>query len=260
MNLRYSLFTPSKRFALRFAIAAAVCVACHTSFAAADATSPGKAIAMQGNASGAAACISCHGANGEGIAAAGFPRLAGLSAAYLSEQLAAFAAGKRQNAVMEPVAKALSRDDSEAVAVYFSGLPAPAGLPAADRKDIAPADTGAWLATRGRWDVEVPACAQCHGPAGVGVPPTFPPLAGQPAAYLAGQLLAWKKGLRPPGPMGLMPAIAGRLSDTDITAVATYYAGETAVHGGAGAASNAATSPAETRVTPATMTATGSGQ
>ncbi|MBN3817788.1 cytochrome C, partial [Paraburkholderia sp. Se-20369] len=44
------------------------------------------------------------------------------------------------------------------------------------------------------------------------------------AAYLAGQLHAWQHGTRPPGPMALMPHIAGKLSDADIDAVAAYYA------------------------------------
>ncbi|GAB3628157.1 hypothetical protein GCM10027419_30080 [Pandoraea terrae] len=70
-----------------------------------------------------------------------------------------------------------------------------------------------------------PACAQCHGPGGAGVGTKFPPLAGQPAAYIAGQLRAWKTAVRPPGPLALMPAIATKLSDTDITSVANYYAG-----------------------------------
>ncbi|WP_455731937.1 c-type cytochrome, partial [Burkholderia stabilis] len=40
----------------------------------------------------------------------------------------------------------------------------------------------------------------------------------------AGQLNGWKHGARPPGPMALMPMIAGKLSDADIDAVAAYYA------------------------------------
>jgi cytochrome c553 len=31
--------------------------------------------------------MSCHGANGAGLAAAGFPRLAGLDAGYLAKQI-----------------------------------------------------------------------------------------------------------------------------------------------------------------------------
>jgi cytochrome c553 len=185
----------------------------------------GKTIATQGTAKGIAACISCHGAKGEGNAAAGFPRLAGVSASYLSAQLAAFAAGKRQNPIMEPLAKLLSTNDRNAVATYFATLPPALEIKANGGESAKPSDIGAWLANRGRWDQGLPACAQCHGPGGTGVGPTFPPLVGQPALYIASQLHGWKNGTRPPGPMALMSAVASKLSDTDITAVAAYYAG-----------------------------------
>ncbi|WP_175690852.1 c-type cytochrome [Burkholderia anthina] len=189
----------------------------------ADDATLGKTLATQGSTTGVAACIGCHGAQGEGNAAAGFPRLAGTNAAYLSAQLAAFADGSRQNSVMQPLAKLLSAHERDAVSAYFASLPAPAAI-AAGTASIGPANTGAWLATRGRWSDGLPACAQCHGAGGLGVGTAFPPLVGQPAAYIAGQLNAWKHGTRAPGPMALMPMIAGKLSDADIDAVAAYYA------------------------------------
>ena len=49
----------------------------------------GQKIYAQGGANPAAmACGTCHGADGMGMAAAGFPRLAGLEAAYTRAQLA----------------------------------------------------------------------------------------------------------------------------------------------------------------------------
>ncbi|WP_175838118.1 c-type cytochrome [Burkholderia anthina] len=189
----------------------------------ADDATLGKTLATQGSTTGVAACIGCHGAQGEGNAAAGFPRLAGTNAAYLSAQLAAFADGSRQNPVMQPLAKLLSAHERDAVSAYFASLPAPAAI-AAGTASIEPANTGAWLATRGRWSDGLPACAQCHGAGGLGVGTAFPSLVGQPAAYIAGQLNAWKHGTRAPGPMALMPMVAGKLSDADIDAVAAYYA------------------------------------
>nr|WP_175800025.1 c-type cytochrome [Burkholderia anthina] len=189
----------------------------------ADDATLGKMLATQGSTTGVAACIGCHGAQGEGNAAAGFPRLAGTHAAYLSAQLAAFADGSRRNPVMQPLAKLLSAHERDAVSAYFASLPAPAAI-AAGTASIEPANTGAWLATRGRWSDGLPACAQCHGAGGLGVGTAFPPLVGQPAAYIAGQLNAWKHGTRAPGPMALMPMVAGKLSDADIDAVAAYYA------------------------------------
>ena len=44
---------------------------------------PGADVYTKGGANPAAlACLTCHGADGMGMAAAGFPRLAGLSAEY----------------------------------------------------------------------------------------------------------------------------------------------------------------------------------
>jgi cytochrome c553 len=174
-------------------------------------------------AQNAVACASCHGIKGEGNAAAGFPRLAGLSASYLQQQLRAFATGQRQNAVMQPMAMALTPPQQVALATYFSGLPASVPTSVADPSNLKSTDVGPWLALRGRWDENLPACIQCHGPGGAGVGAAFPPLAGQSAAYIEAQLHAFKKHTRPGGPMNLMGVVASKLSDADITAVANYY-------------------------------------
>lgn len=136
--------------------------------------------------------------------------------------------GSRASPVMAATAKALDPAQQQAVADYYASLPSPLDidrLAATAMHPVKPADTGAWLATRGAWDKNVPACNQCHGPGGIGVGDNFPSLAGQPAAYIAGQLRAWRQGQRPPGPLGLMPAVATRLTDAEIDAVSAYYAG-----------------------------------
>jgi cytochrome c553 len=189
----------------------------------------GAAIATTGTGA-APACQTCHGPAGEGIAQAGFPRLAGLGAAYMQRQLAAFADGTRVNAVMMPIARALSDTDRAEVSAYYAALPAPP-IPVTPKTAstsgpgaAAASSVGATLATRGRWADTLPACENCHGPGGRGVGPDFPLLAGQSAAYLAGQLTAWKAGTRPPGPMGLMTVVAKKLSDDDVRAIPDYYA------------------------------------
>jgi cytochrome c553 len=206
---------------------ALVLSALFASGASAQGAPDGKQISTQG-ANGAPACITCHGAQGEGNPAAGFPQLAGLGAKYLTEQLEAMANGSRVSPVMAATAKALDPAQQQAVASYYASLPSPLNLDrlaATAMHTVKPDDTGAWLATRGAWDKNVPACNQCHGPGGIGVGQNFPSLAGQPAAYIAGQLRAWQQGQRPPGPLGLMPAVATRLSAADIDAVSAYYAG-----------------------------------
>lgn len=194
----------------------------------------GAAIATQG-VGAAAACQTCHGAAGEGMAQAGFPRLAALGAPYLQRQLAAFADGSRVNEVMMPIARALSAADRADVSAYYAALPTPsaqaapaASSPASSATESGttrmPASIGGILASRGRWADTLPACDQCHGPGGRGVGPDFPPLAGQSSDYLGKQLLAWQSGTRPPGPMGLMAVIARKLSADEVRAIADHYA------------------------------------
>ncbi|MDC6690008.1 c-type cytochrome, partial [Leclercia adecarboxylata] len=65
----------------------------------------GQTIYTQGGANPAAmACGTCHGADGMGMAAAGFPRLAGIDAGYMRKQLADFRSGTRANPIMQPIA------------------------------------------------------------------------------------------------------------------------------------------------------------
>lgn len=71
-------------------------------------------------------CALCHLPNG-----AGEPQsapLAGLPAAYLTEQIAAFRTGARNNsAVMHVIAANLTDADVQAAAAYYAALPMPAG-------------------------------------------------------------------------------------------------------------------------------------
>ncbi|HTV49591.1 MAG TPA: c-type cytochrome [Steroidobacteraceae bacterium] len=163
------------------------------------------------------------------MSAAGSPRLAGLATPYFIEQLDQFASGERTSAVMQPIATALSSTERRAVAVYFAHLKASVRVLAAESVSATPDRAtdvvlGATLAEQGRWAVGLPPCSSCHAPRGTGVGSRFPPLIGQPAAYIGNQLHAWQAGHRPPGPLGLMRSIASKLSDADIAAVAAYYA------------------------------------
>ncbi|HWX64834.1 MAG TPA: c-type cytochrome [Rhodanobacter sp.] len=184
------------------------------------------AITRQGNGKGAAPCMACHGDDGGGQAAAGNPRLAGLDADYLQKQLDDFASGTRASAVMQATATALGEDERQALAMYYSKLPLPP-VPTKPSMPLPSANSvGAELATRGRWASNVPACVQCHGPAGVGVGAHFPPLAGQPATYIVAQLKAWQRGARHNDPLQLMQHLSGALSEQDIRAVADWFAAQ----------------------------------
>lgn len=184
------------------------------------------AIASAGNGKGAAPCMACHGADGAGQTAAGNPRLAGLDAAYLQKQLDDFASGARSNPVMQPMATALSEDERQAMAAYYSKLPLPAMLAKPAVAMPAPDSVGVVLATRGDWSRGVPGCVQCHGPGGSGVGANFPPLAGQPASYIEAQLKAWQQGTRHNDPLQLMQHLSAALSAQDIQAVASWFAAQ----------------------------------
>lgn len=64
-------------------------------------------------------------------------------------------------------------------------------------------------------------CVSCHGAQGVATNPAWPNLGGQHATYLALQLDAFRSGERK---NPVMNGIAGTLSDSDIDALARWYA------------------------------------
>lgn len=210
----------------------------------------GAQLAAQG-AQGVPACTSCHGAAGEGNAASGFPRIAGQSYRYLVHQLESYANDTRKNAVMAPIAKALSAKQRAQAAAYYASL-APSGVATAGASDavasaastVGPASSasarttttarapsappgnakrGAELADVGDEAKWVQACANCHGPGGIGEG-AMPYLAGQHASYLLGALNEWRDGSRANDPTGQMPLIAKALNDTDVQGVAAYFA------------------------------------
>jgi cytochrome c553 len=76
---------------------------------------------------GIAACTSCHGPSGRGVAAAGFPSIRGQHATYVATQLKAYRSGARktdqaQNQMMRNVANRLTDAQIDAVASYVQGL------------------------------------------------------------------------------------------------------------------------------------------
>jgi cytochrome c553 len=120
---------------------------------------------------------------------------------------------------MTPIAKALDYDDRQAVAAYYAGLAAPLWI-APSRPDTAAAE----LYHGGDPSRALPACAGCHGAAGEGLGAANPPLAGQPAAYLAEQLRLWRDSRRRNDPLGVMLAISRSLTPAEIAAISRYAA------------------------------------
>jgi cytochrome c553 len=72
------------------------------------------------------ACSGCHSPSGKGNGPAGYPRLGGQHADYISAQLKAFRSGVRDNdgdsRTMRSVAKLLSDAEVESLANYIAGL------------------------------------------------------------------------------------------------------------------------------------------
>lgn len=176
----------------------------------------GRMIALSGAAAGAAgACFSCHGLDGGGNGA-GVPRIAGLDRGYLVHQMEAYADGRRINPSMRWISGQLTNDQRLAVSSYYANLPAPerTGGPAGDPSIYFTGDP----------ERDLPACATCHGVDGLGVGAANPPLAGQPAPYLAQQLEAWRRGERRSDPANAMLAISRKLTPAEIAAVSAFAA------------------------------------
>jgi cytochrome c553 len=179
----------------------------------------GRTIATQGSGA-AAACMGCHGANGEGNPQAGFPRLAALGRMYIEHQLNSYADGTRQNQVMTPIAAALDPQQRAAVAAFYASLSTPGAAPNAANKNAGSAPV---LVTRGDDKRGLQACVNCHGVQGIGDAAANPYLAGQNATYLTNVMGEWRDGSRHNDPSGQMPLIAKALNDAETKQIAAYF-------------------------------------
>lgn len=174
----------------------------------------------------AAACVACHQTTGLGMPNLA-PATAGMPAAYLAAQIRHFQTGERKNPIMQPMVAGLDEAGITAVSEWFASLPLPQPVTPAFRGDKSPqdiTDLGEQLAYLGDWSRNLPSCVSCHGPEGVGVGETFPHLAGQHADYIESQLHAWQNGTRSGDANGIMGVMAKKLTDEEITAVASYFA------------------------------------
>jgi cytochrome c553 len=170
-------------------------------------------------------CAACHGKDGISTAAVN-PNLAGQHPEYVVRQLMSFRpqGGKppeRSNAVMAGMVANLKDDDLPNLAAYFAAQK-PA-LRAARDPELA--RLGQAIYRGGIMSKGVAACASCHAPNGAGVPAQFPRIAGQHTEYTEMQLKAFRSGERRNDPNRMMRAVAAKLSDGEIRAVAEYVAG-----------------------------------
>jgi len=188
-------------------------IAAHAAEAPASAPDPAKGAALS-----ASVCAACHTNDGSrGVAAN--PIIQGQHPDYLVKQLVEFKAGKRDNPVMKSMAAPLSETDMRNVAAFYASKQPKPGF--AKNKDLVA--HGEKIYRGGIADRSVPACSGCHGPSGAGIPAQYPRLAGQHADYVEAQLVAFRGGARHNNPV--MSAVAAKLNDRDIKALADYVAG-----------------------------------
>ena len=172
------------------------------------------------------ACTACHGPEGRAAPDGYYPRIAGKPAGYLYNQLLNFRDGRRHyglmNGLLEPLSDAYLRE----IANHFAGLEVPYDAP---RASTAPADLlqrGRAVALEGNASRQLPACAQCHGPALTGVQPNVPGLLGLPRDYLNAQLGAWKSGQRRAHAPDCMAQMARQLEPQELEAVSTWLSAQ----------------------------------
>lgn len=168
-----------------------------------------------------AVCGACHGSDGNSMAP-NFPKLAGQGDRYLLKQLHEIKDGKRQVLEMTGMLAALNDQDLADIAAYYSSQKSTVG--AADPALVA---RGEALFRGGDLQKGMPACTGCHSPDGQGNPPAgFPHLGGQHASYIEKQLTDFREGDRTnDGDSMIMRAIAAKLSNKDIKALASYIQG-----------------------------------
>ncbi|MFA7413219.1 MAG: cytochrome c [Rhizobium sp.] len=148
-------------------------------------------------------CRTCHGI--EGLAKIPIaPHIGGENPNYIMHQLTAFREGTRVHEMMSVVARGLDDQSIADLAAWYSSQDVSAAL--------APGKTG---------DMAPEACVACHGADGLARIEDAPNLAGENAIYIDTQLKAFRTGKRT---HPVMSEIAAGLSDTDIRAVAEWYA------------------------------------
>jgi cytochrome c553 len=153
----------------------------------------------------AAACTSCHGAEGNSKTA-GTPNLAGQQPIYFVAATQEYLTGARASAPMDPMLRKLGKLDVESVALYFaSQTPAPRGAP----------PTGDAAAGEPKTAV----CGGCHGSHGVSTDAATPSLAGEDPQYLKQAIKAYRTTRKHP----LMARLVANLSDPDIDNIVAFY-------------------------------------
>jgi len=172
------------------------------------------------------ACTVCHGAQGRAAPDGYYPRIAGKPAGYLYNQLLNFSEGRRHYRLMNQMVDPLTPAYLWEIAQHFAALDLPYPPPAPVGASAPMLERGRVLTQQGDAQLDVPACASCHGASLTGRQPQIPGLLGLPRDYLNGQMGAWRTGQRRAHAPDCMARIAQRLHQDDIAAVSAWLASQ----------------------------------
>ncbi|MEN8214597.1 MAG: c-type cytochrome [Pseudomonadota bacterium] len=167
-----------------------------------------------------AVCAACHMADGNSVNPL-WPKLAGQHESYMVKQLKEFKSTARKDPIMMGQVASLSEEDMENLSTYFSTQTLKGG-----EADPALVEAGKLLYNSGNAEKGIAACASCHAPNGAGNPAAnFPAIAGQHTVYAEKQLKAFRDSSRANDMGAMMQDVASKMSDDEITAVASYIQG-----------------------------------
>jgi len=159
-------------------------------------------------------CVACHGEDAKTPLQEGFPKLAGMPADYLINQMKDIKSGARANGqsvdVMKPIVTDLAEDEMKALADYLASL------------KEAPTAASAAPATPGKTLFLTKTCVACHGKEGKKPLPGYPAIGGQDKTYIMAQAKDIKSGARANGKANAMQPVMHLVTDDEISAIAEY--------------------------------------
>jgi cytochrome c553 len=166
-------------------------------------------------------CARCHTAAGTGMDGGAIPNIAILKPDYFRTALARYASGARHSGFMQAVATQLDDTQMAQLALYYTAQPQ-------RRSDSVPGTAEAFALGQRIAVVGIPArgigaCAGCHDVTKAAAK-AFPAIDGQHRFYLAGRLRQFRSQALPVAGGNPMVAIAHKLADREIDALAAFYA------------------------------------
>lgn len=177
-------------------------------------------------------CSACHGKNGVSGQSL-YPNLAGQGEKYLLKQLLDIKSNKRNIVEMSGLLDGSSEQDLRDMAAYYAAQ----DTAISGAKEIGNDDYGLTakemlalgekLYRGGNLSQNIPACAACHSPRGLGnAPAGYPAIGGQHADYIAKQLDMFRNNQRTnDGESRIMRGAVERMSNLEIQALSNYIAG-----------------------------------